>query len=102
MGCSLAEQSGEAGPRIIKYYADRARGGAGLIQACVDNAKVPCIQTGTGICHVYIDDSADITMALDIIENAKTSRPSVCNAAEVCLVHRDIAPRFLPLLKIHL
>ena len=72
------------------------RGGAGLIRACVENAKVPCIQTGTGICHIFVDDTADQTKALDIIENAKASRPSVCNAAEVCLVHRDAAPAFLP------
>ncbi len=75
------------------------RGGAGLIRACVENAKVPCIQTGTGICHIYVDKAADQQMALDIIENAKTSRPSVCNAAEVCLVHRDIAKEFLPKLQ---
>lgn len=75
------------------------RGGAGLIRACVENAKVPCIQTGTGICHIYVDESADLEMALDIIENAKTSRPSVCNAAEVCLVHKNIADEFLPMLK---
>lgn len=75
------------------------RGGAGLIKACTDNAKVPCIQTGTGICHVYVDRSADFDKALTIIENAKTQRPSVCNAAEVCLVHKDIAAEFLPLLK---
>ena len=75
------------------------RGGAGLIKACVENAKVPCIQTGTGICHIYVDSSADIDMALDIIENAKTSRPSVCNAEEVCLVNRAIAKEFLPRLK---
>ena len=75
------------------------RGGAGLIRSCVENALVPCIQTGTGICHVYVDRDADLNMALDIIDNAKTSRPSVCNAEEVCLVHRDIAERFLPLLK---
>ena len=74
------------------------RGGAGLIRACVENAKVPCIQTGTGICHIFVDESADLEMALDIIENAKTSRPSVCNAAEVCLVHKNIAERFLPML----
>lgn len=72
------------------------RGGAGLIQACVDGAKVPCLETGTGICHIYVDKSADIEMALRIIENAKTSRPSVCNAAEVCLIHKDIAKDFLP------
>lgn len=75
------------------------RGGAGLIQACVDQAKVPCIQTGTGICHVYVDGAADLEKALAIIENAKTSRPSVCNAEEVCLVHKDIAGTFLPMLK---
>lgn len=75
------------------------RGGAGLIRACVEHATVPCIQTGTGICHVYVDESADLDMALDIIENAKTSRPSVCNAAEVLLVHRAAAPRFLPMLQ---
>ena len=72
------------------------RGGASLIQSCVDNAKVPCIQTGTGICHLYVDADADLDKALTIVDNAKTSRPSVCNAAEVCLVHRDIAPAFLP------
>jgi glutamate-5-semialdehyde dehydrogenase len=75
------------------------RGGAGLIRACVENAIVPCLETGTGICHIYVDKAANIEMALDIIENAKTSRPSVCNAAEVCLVHADIADKFLPLLK---
>ena len=75
------------------------RGGAGLIRACVENATVPCLETGTGICHIYVDRDADIEKALNIIENAKTSRPSVCNAAEVCLVHRDIAAKFLPLLK---
>ena len=72
------------------------RGGAGLIRACVENAKVPCIQTGTGICHIYVDDTADQAKALDIIENAKASRPSVCNAEEVCLVHKNIAAAFLP------
>ena len=75
------------------------RGGAGLIRACVRNATVPCIETGTGICHVYVDRDADLNMAVKIIENAKTSRPSVCNAEEVCLVHRDIAKEFLPKLK---
>lgn len=75
------------------------RGGAGLIRACVDNATVPVIETGTGICHVYVDRDADLDMALDIMENAKCSRPSVCNAAEVCLVHRDIAGAFLPRLR---
>lgn len=75
------------------------RGGAGLIRACTENAKVPCIQTGTGICHIYVDESADFDKALNIVENAKASRPSVCNAAEVCLVHQAIADRFLPALK---
>ncbi len=78
------------------------RGGAGLIRACTENAKVPCIQTGTGICHVYGGKDAGQDMALRIIENAKTSRPSVCNAEEVCLVHKDIAPAFLPRLKARL
>ena len=72
------------------------RGGKGLISSCVDNAKVPCLETGTGICHIYVDKSADQDIALNILENAKTSRPSVCNAAEVCIVHRDIAAEFLP------
>lgn len=72
------------------------RGGAGLIRACTENAKVPCIQTGTGICHIFVDDTADQSKALDIIENAKASRPSVCNAEEVCLVHSAIAAEFLP------
>ena len=75
------------------------RGGAGLIRACVENATVPCIETGTGICHIYIDESADIETAINIVENAKMSRPSVCNAAEVCLVNKNIANEFLPLLK---
>ena len=75
------------------------RGGAGLINACLENATVPCIQTGTGICHVYVDEFADLDKALSIIENAKTSRPSVCNAEEVCLVHEAVAPVFLPMLK---
>ena len=75
------------------------RGGAGLIRSCIENATVPCIQTGTGICHIYVDKSADLDKALAILDNAKTSRPSVCNACEVCLVHKDIAAEFLPLLK---
>ncbi len=78
------------------------RGGAGLIKAVTENAKVPCIQTGTGICHVYVDEFADFTKALNIIENAKTSRPSVCNAMEVLLVNEKIANEFLPLLKARL
>ncbi len=75
------------------------RGGAGLIKACVDNAKVPVIQTGTGICHIYVDESADFEKALKIIHNAKTSRPSVCNACEVVLINEKIAEKFLPELK---
>ena len=75
------------------------RGGAGLIRACVENATVPCIQTGTGICHVYVDAAADLDIAVSIVENAKTSRPSVCNAEEALLVHRDVAAQFLPMLK---
>jgi glutamate-5-semialdehyde dehydrogenase len=75
------------------------RGGAGLIRSCVENAKVPCIQTGTGICHIYVDKDADLKTALNILYNAKTSRPSVCNAAEVCLVHESIAEKFLPMVK---
>ncbi len=75
------------------------RGGGGLIRSCIENAKVPCIQTGMGICHIFVDRSADEDMALRIIENAKASRPSVCNAAEVLLVHRDIAKDFLPRVK---
>jgi len=74
------------------------RGGAGLINACLQQATVPCIATGTGICHVYVEKTADFNMALSIIENAKTSRPSVCNAEEVLLVDRAIAADFLPLL----
>ena len=75
------------------------RGGAGLIQTCVRTATVPCIETGTGICHVYVEKTADQEMALKIIKNAKTSRPSVCNAEEVLLVDKAIAPEFLP--KLH-
>lgn len=75
------------------------RGGAGLIKAVAENAKVPCIQTGTGICHIYVDEDADFEKALNIIENAKTSRPSVCNAAEVLIVNSKIAKDWLPLAK---
>ncbi len=74
------------------------RGGHGLISACVNNATVPCIQTGTGICHIYVDKDADLEKAVRIINNAKTSRPSVCNACEVCVVHKDVAEKFLPML----
>ncbi|MBR4866275.1 MAG: glutamate-5-semialdehyde dehydrogenase [Clostridia bacterium] len=75
------------------------RGGAGLINACVQNATVPVIQTGTGICHVYVEESADLEKAVTILENAKTSRPSVCNACEVLLVDEAIAPTFLPMVR---
>ncbi len=74
------------------------RGGAGLINTCVRTATVPCIATGTGICHVYVEKTANLSMALNIVENAKTSRPSVCNAEEVLLVDKAIAPTFLPML----
>lgn len=75
------------------------RGGANLIRTVAENAHVPVIQTGAGNCHIFVDKSADFEMAIDIIENAKTSRPSVCNAVETVLVHRTIAEKFLPLLK---
>jgi glutamate-5-semialdehyde dehydrogenase len=84
-----------------KGYVDLLipRGGKGLISACVENATVPCLETGTGICHIYVDREADLGMALDIIENAKTQRPSVCNACEVVLVDESIACEFLPMLR---
>ncbi len=75
------------------------RGGHGLISSCIENATVPCIETGTGICHIYVDKDSDTDMAVEIITNAKTSRPSVCNACEVCVVHKEIAEEFLPKLK---
>ena len=78
------------------------RGGAGLIHACLRTATVPCIATGTGICHVYVEETADQDMALNIVENAKTSRPSVCNAEEVLLVDEAIAQEFLPKLRCRL
>ena len=101
---SLIEDTSRASAQALMTaagYVDLLipRGGAGLIRACVENARVPVIQTGTGICHIYVDKDADQDMALSIIENAKTSRPSVCNAEEVCLVHRAIAKEFLP--KLH-
>ncbi len=100
---SLIEDPTRAGARELMEAVGLVdllipRGGAGLIRACVENAKVPVIETGTGICHIYVDRSADLQTALAIIENAKTSRPSVCNAAEVVLVHRDIKNEFLPML----
>lgn len=75
------------------------RGGAGLIKAVVANATVPVIETGVGNCHIYVDQDADLQMAVDIIDNAKTSRPSVCNAVETILIHQDIAEKLLPALK---
>ncbi len=78
------------------------RGGAGLIKATVENAKVPVIETGTGNCHVYVDEFADLKMATDIIFNAKTSRPSVCNAIETVLVHSEVAEKALPQMKAEL
>ena len=101
---SLVEDTSRASARELmtaKGLVDLLipRGGAGLIRACVENATVPVIETGTGICHIYVDSKANQDMALDIIENAKCSRPSVCNAAEVCLVHQDIAAEFLPKLR---
>ena len=78
------------------------RGGAGLIQAIVKNATIPVIETGTGNCHIYVDDSADLTMAVNITDNGKTQRPSVCNALETLLVHRDVAEEFLPMVKARL
>ena len=97
------DRSREGANRLMRAngYVDLLipRGGAGLIRACVENATVPCIETGTGICHIYVDRSADLSMALSIVENAKTQRPSVCNAAEVLLVDRAVAKEFLPLLR---
>ncbi len=99
----VTDTSRESATTLMKAqgYVDLLipRGGAGLINACVQNATVPCIATGTGICHVYVEKSADQDMALSIIENAKTSRPSVCNAEEVLLVDKEIAAEFLP--KLH-
>ena len=74
------------------------RGGAGLIKRVVEDSSVPVIETGTGVCHTYVDESADLQMALDIAINAKTSRPSVCNAMETLLVHKNVAEKFLPML----
>lgn len=84
-----------------KNYVDLLipRGGRNLIQSCVENADVPCIETGTGLCSIYVDESADLDMAVNIINNAKTQRPSVCNAEETCLINEKIADKFLPMLK---
>lgn len=101
---NLVEDTSRDSARVLMEavgYVDLLipRGGAGLIRAVTENAKVPCIETGTGICHIYVDKAADLDMALSIVENAKTSRPSVCNAQEVCLVHRAIAAEYLPRLQ---
>lgn len=84
----------------LRSFIDLAipRGGAGLIRMVVDTATVPCIETGSGVCHVYVDKDADLSMAVQIVENAKVSRPSTCNAMETLLVHRDVAKEFLELL----
>lgn len=85
----------------MKEYLDVLipRGGAGLIRAVVENATVPVIETGTGNCHIYVDETADLAMAADIVENAKTQRIGVCNACESLVVHRDVAEAFLPMIK---
>ena len=103
-GVQLVEDTSRASANELmcaRGYVDLLipRGGAGLIRACVDNATVPVLETGTGICHIYVDKAADLDMAVGILENAKCSRPSVCNAAEVCLVHKDVAAEFLPRMK---
>lgn len=84
----------------LRSFIDLAipRGGAGLIRMVVDTATVPCIETGSGVCHVYVDKDADLSMAVQIVENAKVSRPSTCNAMETLLVHRDVAKEFLEML----
>ena len=102
-GLCLVEDTGRESARVLMEavgYVDLLipRGGAGLIRACRENAKVPCIQTGTGICHLYVDKDADLEMAAKVLKNGKVSRPSVCNALEVCLVHKDVAEEFLPML----
>ena len=101
---NLVQDASRAGAQALmtaEGYVDLLipRGGAGLIRSCVENATVPCIATGTGICHVYVERTADLDMALNIVENAKTSRPSVCNAEEVLLVDRAVAAEFLPRLR---
>jgi len=97
----VTDTTRESATKLMKAqgYVDLLipRGGAGLINACIQNATVPCIATGTGICHIYVEKTADFDMALNIIENAKTSRPSVCNAEEVLLIDKEIAREFLPL-----
>lgn len=98
----VTDTTRESATQLMKAngYVDMLipRGGAGLINACINNATVPCIQTGTGICHIYVEKTADLDMAVNIINNAKTSRPSVCNAAEVLLVDDSIKEKLLPLI----
>lgn len=101
--CLVTDTSRESSNELMRMnkYIDVLipRGGKGLISACVENSTVPVIETGTGNCHIYVDKDADLHMAADIVYNAKTSRPSVCNAAESLLIHRDIAKEALPLIK---
>ncbi len=103
----LVEDTDRASARELMELTDFIdvlipRGGAGLIRAVKENAKVPVIETGVGNCHVYVDKAADLSMAAEIVFNAKTSRPSVCNAIETVLVHRDIAEKALPQMKARL
>lgn len=99
----LEDTSRETAARLMKLnqYLDVLipRGGAGLIRSVLDNATVPAIQTGLGNCHIYVDATADLEMAIRIVDNAKASRPSVCNAAETLLVHQSVAEQFLPMAK---
>ena len=99
----LSDTSREAANEMMKAHGLIdvliPRGGAGLIRSCVENATVPVIETGVGNCHIYVDSAANLEMAVDIIDNAKTSRPGVCNACETVLLHRDIAEEILPKLK---
>ena len=102
-GLCLVEDTSRDSARVLMEavgYVDLLipRGGPGLIRSCRENAKVPCIQTGTGICHLYVDKEADLEMAAQVLKNGKVSRPSVCNAMEVCLVHKDVSEEFLPML----
>lgn len=99
----LSDTSRETASELMRMngYIDVLipRGGAGLIKSVVNNATVPVIETGAGNCHVYVDECANLAMALDIIDNAKTQRPSVCNAAENLLVHKSVAEKFLPMMR---
>lgn len=101
--CLVTDTSRESSNELMRMnkYIDVLipRGGKGLISACVENSTVPVIETGTGNCHIYVDKDANLQMAADIVYNAKTSRPSVCNAAESLLIHRDVAKEALPLIK---